>query len=94
MAAERDVAAAFPMRGAVRDPLEPASFTGERRAWRLRHASANRPSSQEDPMLDCLMLLAEPLFSMVDLALDRPLAALVAVSAFAVLVGAALLAGH
>jgi hypothetical protein len=45
-------------------------------------------------MLDCLMLLAEPLFSMVDLALDRPLAALVAVSAFAVLVGAALLAGH
>jgi len=45
-------------------------------------------------MSDCLTLLTEPLFSMVDLALDRPLAALVAVSAAAVLVGAALLASH
>jgi hypothetical protein len=40
------------------------------------------------------MLLAEPLFSMVDLALDRPLAALAAVSAFAVLVAAVLFTGH
>jgi len=63
-------------------------------ARRLRHASANRPRSQEDPMSDCLTFLTEPLFSLVDLALDRPFAGLVAVSALAVLVGAALLAAH
>lgn len=62
-------------------------------ARRLRHASANRPRSQEDPMSDYLAFLAEPLFSLVDLTLDRPFAALVAVSAFAVLAGA-LLAAH
>ena len=45
-------------------------------------------------MTDCPMLPAEPLISMVDLALDRPLTALAAVSAFAVLVEAAFLAGH
>jgi hypothetical protein len=45
-------------------------------------------------MSGCLTLFTEPLYSIVDLALDRPLAALGAVSAVAVLVGAALLAGH
>jgi hypothetical protein len=45
-------------------------------------------------MSDCLTLLTEPLYSMVDLALDRPLVALAAVSAVAVLVAAALFAGH
>lgn len=45
-------------------------------------------------MSDCLTFLIEPLFSMVDLALDRPFAALVAISAFAVLAGVALLAAH
>jgi len=45
-------------------------------------------------MSDCLTFLTEPLFSLVDLALDRPFAGLVAVSALAVLVGAALLAAH
>jgi len=43
---------------------------------------------------DCLTFLTEPLFSMVDLALDRPFAALVAVAAFAVLAEATLLATH
>jgi len=47
-----------------------------------------------DPMSDCLTFLTEPLFSLVDLALDRPFAGLVAVSALAVLAGAALLAAH
>jgi hypothetical protein len=45
-------------------------------------------------MTDCLTLLIEPLYSMVDLALDRPLVALAAVSAVVVLVGTALLAAH
>ena len=44
-------------------------------------------------MSDCLTPLTEPLYTMVDLALDRPLAALVAVSAVA-LVAVALLVGH
>jgi len=44
-------------------------------------------------MNDCLAPLTEPLYSIVDLALDRPLTALAALSAVAVL-AVALLAGH
>ena len=45
-------------------------------------------------MSDCLTFLTEPLFSMVDLALDRPLAAIVAASGFAILLWGAVLAAR
>jgi hypothetical protein len=60
----------------------------------LRQASSNHQRSQEEAMSNCLTLLTEPLYSMIDLALDRPLAALAAVSGVAVLMAAALFASH
>jgi hypothetical protein len=45
-------------------------------------------------MSDCLTLITEPLYSLIDLALDRPFAAVVAVSAVVLLVTAELFANH
>jgi hypothetical protein len=57
-------------------------------------AFASYPIALEEPMADPLTLLAEPVFTMIDLALDRPLAALLASSALAVVIGAVVLAAR